>query len=371
VRGPWEAAANAVGQITTAYQQKKALREMKEAKQRQQDAMRKAIGGTSTDINSVADALVNSGDPDLVDRGLQIKLQIATQGAKGAKAPTVREFVEGDRVTYRQWDGEKWSPLEGTGGPRYKPASAGGAGGTDEYAPSAQGSVFFIPGVGRVQAPFQKGRGHIYRGADGEWHDVPANAQPISSSQGGMLSGQDWYKLRKERQESKQALKALQQYFDKAGGLPQGMDRWANSISAKAKTFFGNPLTKDQFDQMDAQSQQQALIGMLRTSVVGPGIVTEYDALRIIEAMGGDPRSALQNPQVLQQILGRLYERKRQELQIMENEYQRNRDIFGGADEPLDVPDTLQAPGAPQQPGAQTQPSAPVIRYDDKGRRIK
>jgi hypothetical protein len=385
VHGPWEAAANAVNQIVGTYQQKRATREVREAKERRQKTMQGALTG-NTDINTIADAFMQSGDPDLVDQGLNLKLQIAAQQAKGRSAPTIREFVNGDQVEYRQFDPQtgQWTPMGGVGGPRYKPAAAGGGGasaGPDEegsYHPTSQGSPHALPNGQVVQAAFVKGYGFVYAQDDGKggvkYVPLPAGARPVTTGTGGALPPSAWLKLRQDRQAEVNGLKALDQYLKVAGGLPQGMQRWANSVAGRARTFFGKEITPDQFNQMDASSKAQALLGMFRTTVVGPGVMTEQDALRVLNALGGDPISALQNPQVMQRVLGDIYARKYENAQVLDDEYKRNAPYFGEQYEPMGVPPQIGSPTGSTQQGAQQQPqqgAGQIIRYDAQGRRIK
>ena len=51
------------------------------------------------------------------------------------------------------------------------------------------------------------------------------------------------------------------------------------------------------------------MIGRFREEVVGPGVMTEFDAERIIAALGGEP-GALQNPYRVRAILKDVFEQK-------------------------------------------------------------
>jgi hypothetical protein len=45
------------------------------------------------------------------------------------------------------------------------------------------------------------------------------------------------------------------------------------------------------------------LLGLLRTEILGPGVLTEFDAQRIIDALGGDITSIFNNPEIVRQAV--------------------------------------------------------------------
>ena len=51
----------------------------------------------------------------------------------------------------------------------------------------------------------------------------------------------------------------------------------------------------------------QAILGGLRVATVGPGVMTEQDAERVVAAIGGRP-DALQNPAVMGQLIRDAFE---------------------------------------------------------------
>lgn len=352
VNHPTQAIGNAVNQIAGAYMENKAGKDQESIEKRRRDAYKKALSGDG-DLNAKADLMMASDDPAVVEKGLELKLQIAmAQGKKSHQAPTVRRFLDDEREVDKQWNEETGQWEEVGGGPRYKP----GSGGADGGGKRQQGGAFQLPSGDVVAANFNPGDGQYYfQDASGKMVPVPQGSRPVTASTGGALTANQWTKLKKDRAEGINSLQAIDDYSKQAGSLKSGYQRWANDWTAKWKTFLGQQgLSQQQFDQLSAQAKQQALLGMLRTTIVGPGVMTEYDALRIIQAMGGDPSSALQNPEVLAGLLETLYERKRREVQVLDEEYRRNAPTFGEEPQPLPVPESIRGPqrrddGQPQQ----------------------
>jgi hypothetical protein len=75
------------------------------------------------------------------------------------------------------------------------------------------------------------------------------------------------------------------------------------------------------------KGQVQGLVGLFRTQIVGPGVVTEQDAQRIMSALGGDP-SKLQNPVIVEQLLRDLYESKKANIEFLERELSRSNPYY-------------------------------------------
>lgn len=367
VNHPLQAIGNAVNQIAGAYLENKAAKDREGIENRRRDAFKKAFGGSgSTDLEALADELLKSNDPALVDKGLEIKLALATQGRQVRKPPTVRDFPIGDQQVPHEWNEEtgQWEPIEGMGGPRWRDDTGGGSG--PGQGKRQQGGAFQLPDGDVVAANFNPGDGqYYYQDKDGKMVPVPPGSRPVNPSTGGSQTPSGWLKLKKERQEGINALLAIQKYSQTTGGLPQGFRRWATDLSARWKTFLGQKgLTQEQFDLLDAKAKQQALLGMLRTTIVGPGVMTEYDAMRIIEAMGGNPGSAMQNPEVLAKILADLYDRKMREVKVLDDEYRRVAPTFGETPEPMGVPEKLDG-SSPSSVGPGGQPSRPRFKDGD------
>ena len=99
--------------------------------------------------------------------------------------------------------------------------------------------------------------------------------------------------------------------IDKAG---VGLERLSDQMSTYFKTFVSTnakkyKLTEQELALKVAQGQLQGLLGSARIETVGPGVMTEQDALRILSNLGGDV-SLLQNPEVVRAQISNLFQSK-------------------------------------------------------------
>lgn len=78
----------------------------------------------------------------------------------------------------------------------------------------------------------------------------------------------------------------------------------AQNVSAFVKTLLGRGLSQEQIDKAVATGDMQGLIGQTREQTVGPGVMTEQDAFRVMQALGGDINSIGTNPEVIVERLG-------------------------------------------------------------------
>ncbi len=120
------------------------------------------------------------------------------------------------------------------------------------------------------------------------------------------------------------SLRNLASYAKRTGDLPSGYSKLANKITAATKTFFGfNEYTEDELNQPLAEGQQQALLGQIREAVVGSGVMTEFDARRVIDRLGGLQASAFTNPEVVSRAIGEIMAEKYQAYLTSVNQYNR------------------------------------------------
>jgi len=92
----------------------------------------------------------------------------------------------------------------------------------------------------------------------------------------------------------------------------------ADKVFANMNTFFKNDLSNEQFATIKGSAQLQALLGLNREDIVGPGVMTEYDAQRILQALGGDV-SVLRNKEVVKSVLKEMFESKRGRAEILKD----------------------------------------------------
>lgn len=105
-------------------------------------------------------------------------------------------------------------------------------------------------------------------------------------------------------------VKAVSKYFSGLKDLPTGIDKLTTTFSAAAKAVMGKPLNKEEQAMGAAAAYQQRLLGAIRTDILGPGVLTEIDAKRLIGAMGGDITSIFTNPEVVKAVLSDIISEK-------------------------------------------------------------
>jgi hypothetical protein len=212
-----------------------------------------------------------------------------------------------------------------------------------------QGSPMALPDGTVVQSVFDPQRGYMYQ-TPGGMQPVPADARPATASMGAPLYASAFNKAVNELSTEKASVGKLDRYLQTVGDANSGMQRWADGVAANARTLFGSKrLTPDQLAAMTGPAQLQALLGMFREDIVGPGVMTEYDAQRVLQALGGD-FNALQNPQFVREILGQIRESKMRRVGALESQVNYSAPFFPGVY-------NGGAPAAPQAPA--NQPSAP------------
>lgn len=214
---------------------------------------------------------------------------------------------------------------------------------------STKGEIFLNQETGdMVAGEYESGLGNFYRDASGKKIPIdPAKWRPTTPSTGGLLTPKQFLDLREKFTQEQQALERLNKYGQSVGGMETGIKNWASSVSAKFRTALGSKsLNPAEYSRMTAEGQLQALLGLFRTDVVGPGVMTEYDAQRVAQALGGNI-GMLQNPQVVEGLLRDLYANKRERLQIYSSEIERNRPGFRTGEMPITAPPEFTGTGAP------------------------
>jgi hypothetical protein len=95
-----------------------------------------------------------------------------------------------------------------------------------------------------------------------------------------------------------QSLEAMDKLIEIIPSLPTGVSGLVSDLQKVFNTMTERGLNPNQLNRADAQAELQAILGGMRLDIVGPGVMTEQDAMRIITAMGGDMQSILSNPEV-------------------------------------------------------------------------
>ena len=97
-------------------------------------------------------------------------------------------------------------------------------------------------------------------------------------------------------------------YLKGVKDVPSGMEKLAVQFGTTIKTILGdNNLTMAELTERINKGTFSSLIGANRLEVVGGGVMTEPDALKIIEALGGDPSSLTTNPEVITALMSKIF----------------------------------------------------------------
>lgn len=155
-----------------------------------------------------------------------------------------------------------------------------------------------------------KGEGQVL--SQVEFGEAFPTARPTVASEGARydMKIEDFFKYEEKYMEEEASLNKLEDYMKAMGGSKVGFARMAESVMASFKTIFGaTDITPEALAQGMAEGKFQGLIGRFRVETVGPGVMTEFDAIRIINALGGEP-GALQNKYRAAAILKDIFEGK-------------------------------------------------------------
>lgn len=99
--------------------------------------------------------------------------------------------------------------------------------------------------------------------------------------------------------EEEQKLIALDKYKNALETAPEGLGRTVQAMNMILQTLSTNPeFKKGDLATGRARAMLQGLIGRYKDDIVGGGVMTEQDALRVIEALGGQVSAF--NPSALQ-----------------------------------------------------------------------
>ena len=171
--------------------------------------------------------------------------------------------------------------------------------GTNEYL----GEAIFDPTTGQFK--LSKPNGEIV--------PMPADAEPSVKSiySRDFMDARGLKTLINDVTEHEISLRKLQNYLTSQEGRNFGFKGIADKFVADIKSFLASDdpdlkLTPEQLSQRLSVSQLQGLLGASRLDVVGGGVMTEQDALRVLSALGGDI-NAMQNPEVVAARIKEIY----------------------------------------------------------------
>ena len=138
-------------------------------------------------------------------------------------------------------------------------------------------------------------------------------------AQKGMMTSSKFVQTRDALIQDEIGIDNLVKYIKDVDDLPSGYKKLGNQFTEWWKTFVDSnkdKYTEQELAQRIAEGRFQGLIGLVRIETVGGGVMTEFDAQRIIQRLGGDPRSISTNPEVI----------KAQIQDVLKNKYRRYQD---------------------------------------------
>lgn len=230
-------------------------------------------------------------------------------------------------------------------------AAAKGAAKPDEYSPSEGRQYVFTDPVaagvasGRAPQVFKKDRGYGYIDDEDNFRqarEAPTGTRVVTS---GALNPTAIAKF-DERQiqftDELIGLEKMQDYFKNVSSLDRGFKTLANKFTANLKNFLGKKIDGKEFDTLTADAKKEALLGALRLEVLGPGVLTEIDAQRLIRTLGGDVNQWF-NPDLVASRLADIYKEKYQRTERLSRMLKRDSTFHGYDPEEfsLKLPSTL------------------------------
>lgn len=157
----------------------------------------------------------------------------------------------------------------------------------------------------------KKQRGWFYRDRGGQEQRMPYGAKKITPTSSGaeIFKAPAFHKLRGEMYDTEVGVQQLQNYFQNVAATGGGMDSLVNSWKAKARVVFGEELGDVDYAALAQTGQLQGLLGKFRKEIVGGGVMTEFDAKRVLQALGGEPNPT-RHPEIVRRLLAKLVKAK-------------------------------------------------------------
>lgn len=166
-------------------------------------------------------------------------------------------------------------------------------------------AMFRLPGGRTVQTFANKATGQREMvDSDGKLVSIPEGAVPLNYA--GIPNIQILEESEAKVLEGEQKMRALDSYLNEVEGSSQGFGRLMDTLNVRVKTLISDgQLTEQELSTAKGRKKLQGLLGRFRIDIVGGGVMTEQDALRILDALGGD-FDAFQNKQVVREIISDL-----------------------------------------------------------------
>lgn len=191
-----------------------------------------------------------------------------------------------------------------------------------------QGGYFVLENGQKVRVVFDPATGEQLMETPTGLVPLPQGARPVSSGSGNPLTAEQHLKLGTELTADVQTAERLKAYLNSAETGPQGFALLGQQFANNFITLFGGKLTQEGLNLAVQNGQLQSLIGNLRLETIGGGVMTEQDAIRVINALGGDV-DALRKPQVVQAAIEKILKAKEATIDNRISAYNRDAALYG------------------------------------------
>lgn len=161
--------------------------------------------------------------------------------------------------------------------------------------------------VGSLAAQKTAPKTYLVEGADGQMTPVETYFDKISGERlisgtnqplpvgslefgaGDLPTFQNLDTFNKSVTEEEQKLISLDKFRNAVKTAPEGLGRTIQTLNKIFQTLSADPeFKKGDLATGEARARLQGLIGLYKDEIVGGGVMTEQDALRVIEALGGE-----------------------------------------------------------------------------------
>ena len=103
----------------------------------------------------------------------------------------------------------------------------------------------------------------------------------------------------------------LSNYMERMDNSYVGMEKLSVQFKTMMKTIMSDyDLSPQELNQAILNGQFAGLIGQNRLEIVGGGVMTEPDALKIMVALGGNPENITTNPMIAIELMSNIFEQK-------------------------------------------------------------
>jgi hypothetical protein len=164
-------------------------------------------------------------------------------------------------------------------------------------------SVVMKDGTERSDLSFNSRTGKTQDSQGNDMSDLISHPQNNSDAAGskGSPTGTQVGKMQMLLNEQSTGLETMDRLYENMGTTPGGVEKLGLQVSTFYNTLIGRNLTPEQIQLAISTGDMQGLIGATRTSVVGGGVMTEADAFRVLQYLGGDLNLFSTNPQVIRE----------------------------------------------------------------------